>query len=259
MITVILAGGKGSRILEETREKPKAMVKIGKYTIIEHIMRSYSIQGYQDFLVLGGYKFEILLEYYKKTAHCIEYNEESRDYLFSYEDMRIRLLDTGESRGSAGRLLAASEYLKNDTFLLTYCDAVSSVSIRELVRFHKDHKARVTLTAVRPRPRFGVLKLDNNGQVISMREKNRMDSPIINGGFMVAEPGLLNLITSEEMELEREVLSTIAGTNQLWAYHHEGFWQCMDTIQERDYLCGLFQEGTCPWFCDNHKNSSRIS
>ena len=104
MITVILAGGKGSRILEETREKPKAMVKIGKYTIIEHIMRSYSMQGYQDFLVLGGYKFEVLLEYYKKTAHCIEYNEDSGDYLFSYENIKIRLLDKGESKGSGGEL-----------------------------------------------------------------------------------------------------------------------------------------------------------
>jgi glucose-1-phosphate cytidylyltransferase len=250
MITVILAGGKGSRILEETREKPKAMVKIGEYMIVEHIMRSFFAQGYQDFLILGGYKFQVLLDYYKKSALCIEYNEEKKDYLFSYRNMRIRLLDTGENKGSAGRLLSASEYLKTGTFLLTYCDAVSSVNLRKLVHFHDEHNSLVTLTAVRPKPRFGVLEIDSDGQVISMREKNKIDSPIINGGFMVVEPGLLDLITSEKMQLEKDVLSPLAGTDRLWAYYHDGFWQCMDTIQERDYLCSLYQESSCPWLCE---------
>lgn len=253
MLTVILAGGKGTRILEETRHRPKAMVEIGGRPILQHIMDSFQRQGFDDFLILTGYKSDVIFRYFQAQEGILKQDGDRETASFYYPGCRVRLLDTGEETGSAARLRLAAPLIQGERFLLTYCDGLSSVSLKRLLDFHTTHGGLVTLTAVRPAPRFGILELGENGVVHAMREKSQKDSPIINGGFMAAERGLLDFLTESMEQLEPDVLMPIAAAGKMRAYYHDGFWQCMDTLQEKQTLCALWESGQAPWVTEGFR------
>ena len=247
MLTVILAGGKGTRLLEETQFRPKALTKVGEKPILEHIMEGFQSQGYRDFLILTGYKSEMISEYFRKRQEVVSCKSEGACMTVDLPYARVRILDTGEDTGSAARLRMAEPYLEHETFLLTYCDGLCSVEMEDVIRFHRQRCGMVTLTAVRPEPRFGILEIAKDGRVNALREKERKDSPVINGGFMVMEPEIFEFLTDQMEQLEKDVLVPLSETGKLMAYYHDGFWQCMDTLQEKKYLCALWEKGNAPW------------
>ncbi len=247
MLTVILAGGKGTRILEETQSKPKAKVQIGGIPIIEHIMDSFRRQGFHDFLILAGHKSRILFSWFREMHDALSCEQDDVCMTVILPDMRVRVLETGEETGTAARLRLAMPYIDGERFLLTYCDGLCSVDFHKLLRFHEEHRGLITLTAVRPLPRFGVLLLDDDGRVLSMREKHSEDLPLINGGFMVVERDIFQRLNEDAVHLERDVLESLAAEGKLCAYCHDGFWQCMDTLPEKQYLCALWESGAPPW------------
>lgn len=215
MKVVILAGGLGTRISEYTKNIPKPMIKVGKYPLIVHIMKHYLKYGYDEFYIALGYKGNIIKEYFKKN----------------HLKCKINLINTGKNTMTGGRVKRLKKYLGNEDFFLTYGDGVSNIDLDKLVRFHKNNKKLVTLTAVRPPARFGVLKL--NGQYVSyFKEKSKMDEGWINGGFFIMSPNFLNFIKDDNTFLEREPLEKITKSKQLLAYKHHGFWQCVDTVRD---------------------------
>jgi glucose-1-phosphate cytidylyltransferase len=215
MKVVILAGGLGTRISEYTKNIPKPMIKVGKYPLIVHIIKHYLKYGYNEFYVALGYKGNVIQDYFKKNSF----------------KCKINLINTGINTMTGGRLKRLKKYLGNKDFFLTYGDGVSNVNLDKLVRFHKNNKKLVTLTAVRPPARFGALKL--NGQYVSyFKEKSKMDEGWINGGFFVMSPNFLNFIKDDNTFLEREPLEKITKLKQLLAYKHRGFWQCVDTVRD---------------------------
>jgi len=215
MKVVILAGGLGTRISEYTKNIPKPMIKVGKYPLIVHIIKHYLKYGYNEFYIALGYKGNVIQNYFKKNSF----------------KCKINLIKTGINTMTGGRLKRLKKYLGNKDFFLTYGDGVSNVNLDKLVRFHKNNKKLVTLTAVRPPARFGALKL--NGQYVSyFKEKSKMDEGWINGGFFVMSPNFLNFIKDDNTFLEREPLEKITKLKQLLAYKHRGFWQCVDTVRD---------------------------
>ena len=215
MKVVILAGGLGTRISEYTKNIPKPMIKVGKYPLIVHIIKHYLKYGYNEFYIALGYKGNVIQNYFKKNSF----------------KCKINLIKTGINTMTGGRLKRLKKYLGNEDFFLTYGDGVSNVNLDKLVRFHKNNKKLVTLTAVRPPARFGALKL--NGQYVSyFKEKSKMDEGWINGGFFVMSPNFLNFIKGDNTFLEREPLENITKLKQLLAYTHRGFWQCVDTVRD---------------------------
>lgn len=247
MLTVILAGGKGTRILEETELMPKAMVKIGDRPIIEHIMGCYEEQGFNEFLILAGYKGKKIFDYFKTKKNVTFLKEQGDCMIVELSNSKVTVLDTGEETGSAARLRIAKPYINEERFMLTYCDGLCSVNFNSLLNFHKEHGGMVTLTAVRPEPRFGILEIMEDGKVKVLKEKERKDSPIINGGFMVIESEIFNYLTEEMEHLEKDVLVPLSENGKLMAFYHDGFWQCMDTLQEKKYLCALWETRKAPW------------
>lgn len=219
MKVVILAGGRGTRISEYTRSIPKPMVKIGSLPIIVHIMRLYAKYGYNNFYVALGYKGQIVKDYFKKNK-------------FKW---KINLIDTGKNTMTGGRLKRLSKYLKDETFMLTYGDGVSDINLKKLVRFHKKYHKTVTLTAVRPPARFGVIKLHGNS-VKYFKEKSNIDEGWINGGFFIIEPKFLKYLINDKTFLEKNPLEKVAKNRDLIAYKHTGFWQCMDTVRDKELL-----------------------
>lgn len=247
MLTVIVAGGKGSRILEETLTKPKALVKIGEKAIIEHIIDGYVSQGFHDFLILSGYKGEMIADYFKEKSGALSWKIEGNSLIVHFFEFRIRILYTGEETGSAARLRMAAPYIRGNSFMLTYCDGLCGISFSDLIQFHETYGGMVTLTAVRPDPRFGILEIDSSGRVKSFREKACADAPVINGGFMIFDQEIFSFLTEEMEQLERDVLMPLADRGELTAYFYDGFWQCMDTLQEKNYLCSLWERKPVPW------------
>ena len=230
MKTVILCGGYGTRLSEETIIKPKPMVKIGKEPILEHIINIYKDYNYKDFILALGYKSKYIKSYYKKK-----------------KTKNTALVYTGKDTMTGGRLLRLKKYLKNEeTFMLTYGDGVSSVDIKKLVKFHKKHKKIATLTAVRPPVRFGELKIDGS-KINSFQEKPQVTHGWINGGFFVFNKEIFNFIKSDKIMLEREPMEKLAKMGQLMAYKHEGFWQCMDTLRDKIFLNKLIKSKNTPW------------
>jgi len=219
MKVVILAGGLGTRISEYTKTIPKPMVKINGKPIILRIMNYFAKAGHNDFYIALGYKGEIIRKYFKHFK----------------SDWNINLVDTGKKTMTGGRLKRLKKYLKNETFLMTYGDGLSNVNIDKLIKFHELKKKLVTLTAVRPPARFGYLKL-NNGLVKYFKEKSRSDEGWINGGFFVINSKFLKYIKNDKTYLEREPLENLTSKNQLSAFKHEGFWQCMDTLRDKKNL-----------------------
>ena len=225
MKVVILAGGLGTRLSEYTKTIPKPMVKVGGKPIILHIMMHYAKYGFKDFYIALGYKGEVLKKFFKKKFY----------------NWNITLIDTGINTMTGGRLKKMKKFLNDETFMMTYGDGVSDVNLKELLKFHKKNKKLVTLTAVRPPARFGVVKLNGNF-VQYFKEKSQMEDGWINGGFFVMEPNFLNLIKNSQIYLEREPLEIISKKKELTAFKHEGFWQCMDTKRDRDKLNNILKK-----------------
>ena len=224
MKVVILAGGFGTRLSEYTNLTPKPMVKIDGEPILLRIMKHYSKFGYKNFYIALGYKSNIIKKFFKRKFY----------------DWDINLIETGKNTMTGGRLKRLEKYLKKETFMMTYGDGLSNVNLRKLLKFHKKNKKMVTLTAVRPPARFGGIKLKGKN-VSYFKEKSKLAEGWINGGFFVMEPKFFKFIKGDFTYLEREPLEKITKRKQLAAYRHEGFWQCMDTKRDRDYLNKIFK------------------
>lgn len=254
MKTVILAGGFGTRLSEETVVKPKPMVEIGGRPILWHIMKSYSAYGINEFIICCGYKGYMIKEYFSNyflhmsdvTFDISKNNVEVHNR--KSEPWKVTLLDTGEDSLTGNRLLHTKDYLdKNEPFCLTYGDGLSNVNFKKLIDFHKSHGKDATLTAVRPPGRYGALKIEGENNVINFQEKAEGKNSWINGGFFVLQPSVLDRIKGDNVSWENEPLSTLANEQQLKSFKHEGFWQPMDTLREKKHLCELWNSGEAPW------------
>lgn len=254
MKAVLLAGGLGTRISEETSLKPKPMVEIGSKPILWHIMKSYSAHGVNDFIICCGYKGYIIKEYFANyflhmsdvTFH-MEKNE-MEVHQNNAEPWSVTLVDTGEHTMTGGRLKRVYDYIKDDdAFCFTYGDGVGDIDIGSLIKYHEKHGKLATLTAVRPPGKYGALKITDDNMVSNFQEKPDGDGSWINGGFFVLSPGVVEYIGNDNTTWEDEPLSRIAASGELAAYKHKGFWQPMDTLRERNMLNDLWNGGKAPW------------
>jgi glucose-1-phosphate cytidylyltransferase len=248
----ILAGGVGSRLAEETETRPKPMVEIGGRPILWHIMKYYASFDFNRFVIALGYKGEYIKRYMVDYCHLyndmtvhqgqgrVEVHDGPRD------DWTAELIDTGQATNTGGRILRLKPYLGNETFMLTWGDGVADVDLNALLAFHKAHGKLATLTAVRPTARFGRLELDGN-QIAEFSEKPQTGEGWINGAFFVLEPGIFDYIAGDETQWEKEPLEQLAKDGQLMAFLHKGFWQCMDTLREKQLLQGMWDGGDAPW------------
>ena len=225
MKIVILAGGLGTRLSEYTKKIPKPMVKINKTPIIVHIINHYVKYGFKNFYIAAGYKKNIIKNYFKNNN----------------VDLNIKVIDTGQKTMTGGRLKRLKKYLKKETFMMTYGDGISDVDIKKLIKFHKTNNVIATLTAVRPPARFGAIKIKGK-KVSYFKEKSKLDEGWINGGFFVFEPEVFNFIQNDNTFLEREPLIKLGRLKQLNAFKHQGFWQCMDTVRDKEILEKKFKK-----------------
>lgn len=251
MKVVILAGGFGTRISEETALKPKPMIEIGGMPILWHIMKIYSSFGFNEFIICCGYKGYLIKEYFANysihtsditfdlSKNKIEIHKQNSD------NWKVTLIDTGEKTMTGGRLKRIKKYIK-ERFLLTYGDGVSDINLKELMKFHISHGKLATLTAVQPPGRWGSLNINTN-KVESFQEKPKGDGSWINGGFFILEPEVINLIESDECIWEQSPLMDLASQNQLMSFKHNGFWKAMDTLRDKKYLEELWNSGNAPW------------
>lgn len=252
MKVAILAGGRGTRLAEETDVKPKPMVELGHRPILWHIMKHYGHHGFRDFYVALGYKGDVIKRYFVDYAQLdgdltIDLRSGGLDHRERrQEDWRVNLVDTGLETYTGGRIKRLQPFLSDGTFMATYGDGVSNIDLTALLRFHRSHGRLATLTAVRPPARFGSLVFQ--GDLVSeFTEKPQIGEGWINGGFLVFEPGVFDYLENDRSSLEANAMEALAADGQLAAYRHEGFWQCMDTLRDRFYLEGLWEEGTAPW------------
>ncbi len=219
MKVVILAGGKGTRISEYTKSIPKPMIKIKRHPLLFYVMKTYAKYGYKEFIIATGYKSEIIKKYFKKKI----------------KDWKIKIVFTGSNTMTGGRIKRIKKHLHGQKFFLTYGDGVSSVNIKKLLSFHNKNRSTVTLTAVRPPARFGAIKIKGN-KVNVFREKSALDEGWINGGFFVMEQDIFKYLKNDNTYLERDPLATLGKRRKLFAYKHYGFWQCMDTLRDKNIL-----------------------
>ncbi|MEY8328101.1 glucose-1-phosphate cytidylyltransferase [Lachnospiraceae bacterium 48-33] len=254
MKVIILAGGLGTRISEESHLRPKPMIEIGEKPILWHIMKLYSYYGYNEFIICAGYKQNFIKQYF---ADYYLYNSDiTFDFRTGNNDMvvhnnvsepwKVTIVDTGLNTMTGGRIKRVRDYIGNETFLMTYGDGVSDVNIDKLVEFHQKQGSLCTLTAVQPEGRFGILDLNEN-KIISFREKNKADMGWINTGFMVIEPKVFDYIKEDATVFEREPLERLADEGEINCYKHYGFWQCMDTMRDKEKLEMLWQKNMAPW------------
>lgn len=253
MKTILLAGGFGTRISEESHLKPKPMIEIGTKPILWHIMKLYSHFGHDEFIICAGYKQHVIKEYFA------DYYLHNSDITFDLctnsmtvhqnyaEPWTVTVVDTGLNTMTGGRVKRVKKHIGNEPFLLTYGDGVSDVDMDKLLAYHKSHGKLCTMTATNVGQRFGVLDIEENGQISGFREKSDADGSMVNIGFMVCEPGVLDYIADDSTVLEQGPLMTLAKEGQLMAYHHEGFWQCMDTVREKEKLEKYWESGRAPW------------
>jgi glucose-1-phosphate cytidylyltransferase len=254
MKVVILCGGLGTRLREETEFRPKPMVPVGGRPILWHIMKSYAHQGHREFILCLGYKGEIIKDYFRNyhwnTSDVtltlgpkpkIKYHSQHDE-----EDWTVTMIDTGETTMTGGRLKRALPYVKDETFLLTYGDGVTDSDINASIRFHKKQKKILTMTAVQPPGRFGDLEI-NDGKVTAFKEKPERQTGFINGGFFVVDRRIGKYLGDDSCIFENEPMNTLAAEQQLAAYQHSGFWQCMDTYREQQLLNNLWTNGKAPW------------
>ena len=253
MKVVLLAGGFGTRISEESVLKPKPMIEIGEMPIMWHIMKGYSSYGINEFVICCGYKQHVIKEwfanyYLHNSDITFDFTQENQLTVHSNvaEPWKVTLVDTGLNTMTGGRIKRIQKYIGNETFLLTYGDGVSDVDIKKLIEFHKEEGTIATLTAVKPEGRFGVLDINGN-KVQSFREKSKNDMGWINAGFMVLEPEIFEYIDGDDTIFERKPLETVAAKGQLSVYKHDGFWQCMDTMKDKMNLEELWVNNKAPW------------
>ena len=254
MKAVILAGGFGTRFSEETSFKPKPMIEIGGMPILWHIMKIYSEAGIKEFVICAGYKQHIIKEWFSNYflhTSDITFDFTQKDKIIVHdkkgEDWKVTVVDTGLNTMTGGRLKRVGKYLGDEPFCMTYGDGVSDVDIHVLIDFHRKHGKLGTMTAVRPGSKFGVVELGDGDEVKTFREKSTVDSGWINAGFMVLEPKVLDLIKGDETVFEDSPLETLSAKGQLMCFRHEGFWQCMDTLRDKERLESLWKEGHAPW------------
>lgn len=253
MKVVLLAGGLGTRISEESHLKPKPMIEIGEMPILWHIMKYYSSYGFKEFIILAGYKQYLIKEYFAN------YFLHNADITFDMgkntmevhnseaEDWKVTVVDTGLHTMTGGRLKRVEKYLKHEPFMLTYGDGVSDVNLEALLDFHKKHGKPATISMVNLAQQKGVLDVDAEGKIRSFREKEEKDGAVINGGFMVLEPEIFDYLQDDNTILEQSPMQNLAAEGKLMGYYHDGFWQCMDTQREKKLLEELWASGKAPW------------
>jgi len=253
MKVLILAGGLGSRLSEETTIKPKPMVEIGGKPILWHIMKIYSSYGFNDFVVLCGYKGYMVksyfANYYRHNADMtVDMSNDTIEYIKNHaEPWKVTLVDTGVDTMTGGRINRVKDYVGGKPFMLTYGDGVADVDIQKLVEFHKDHGKFITMTSVLPEGRFGALDIDNSYKVKNFHEKPKGDGSWINGGFFVCQPEVFDYIEEDKTIFEKEPLEKLAADNQLYAYKHHGFWKPMDTLRDKHQLEEMIEHKTASW------------
>lgn len=255
MKVLILAGGFGTRLSEETYLKPKPMVNIGEKPILWHIMKMYSGHGFNEFVILAGYKSHIIKEYFsnyhmRNSDITFDFSKNSMEIHRSYaESWKVTILDTGLETMTGGRIKRAKEYINNETFLLTYGDGVCDVDIKASVDFHKQHGKKATMTSVQPEGRFGILNLNEQSMITKFVEKPVGDvtGGWINGGFFVLEPSVIDYIEDDTTVFEQVPLTNLAVDNELMAFKHTGFWKCMDTQRDKNQLVDLWKSGKAKW------------
>lgn len=255
MKAVILAGGYGTRISEETQLRPKPMIEIGEQPILWHVMNVYAQHGYREFIVCLGYKGNVIKEYF---AHyhlfgsdvTFDFGNSKNEFTVHnryHDSWKVTLVDTGKETMTGGRIRRIRKYVGDEPFMLTYGDGLSDIDIEKLVEFHKAHGKLATVTAVQPMGRFGVLQLTPSGEVQGFEEKPQGDGGWVSGGFFILQPEVFDLIDGDMTLWEKEPMSRLAASGQLMAYHHNGFWHPMDTLRDRNYLEDLWKSGKAPW------------
>ena len=255
MKVIILAGGLGTRISEESQFKPKPMVNLGDMPILWHIMKIYSAHGFNEFIICAGYKQHIIKEYFSDyflhtsdiTFDFTNGKNEMTVHSNTAEPWKVTIVDTGLHTLTGGRIKRVKDYIGDEPFMLTYGDGVSDINITELVKFHQSHGKTITISAYNMGQRFGVFEVNEDGSINEFREKIQGDGNLINAGFMVCQPEFLNYIDGDSTQLEKAPLERAARAGQLMAYKHEGFWQCMDTVRELKQLEELWASGIAPW------------
>ena len=254
MKVVILAGGLGTRLSEETDLKPKPMVEIGGRPILWHIMKIYSHYGFNDFIICAGYRQEVIKKYFAdyylfNSDVTFDFSNGNKTVIHkdSAEPWKVTVVDTGMNTMTGGRIKRIQKYIGDEPFMLTYGDGVCDVDIIKLLEFHKKQHKLATLTSVQPGGRFGMLAIDEGKMIRKFAEKKKEDGGWINGGFMVLEPKVFDYIDGDSTTFEREPLEKLSEEGQLTAYQHYGFWQCMDTLKDKQILEELIQNGTAPW------------
>lgn len=253
MKVLVLAGGLGTRLSEETDVRPKPMVDIGGKPILWHIMKIYSHYGFNEFIVLLGYKGVLIKEYFanyflnQNNVTIDLVNNKMEIHNNSTEPWKVTLLDTGLNTMTGGRIKRAKEYINNEPFMLTYGDGVADVNIKELVNFHQKHGKAITVTAVQPEGKFGALEIGKNNKVNSFMEKPKGDGSWINGGFFVCEPRLMDYIENDSTTFEREPMEKLTEEGEVYTYKHTGFWKCMDTLRDKIQLNELWGKNNANW------------
>lgn len=254
MKAVILAGGFGTRISEESLYKPKPMIEIGGMPILWHIMKIYSSYGVNEFIICAGYKQHVIKEWFA------DYFLHTSDITFDFskdgemtvhnkraENWKVTVVDTGLKTMTGGRLKRVREFIGDEPFCMTYGDGVADVDIKELLAYHESHGKLATMTAVKPDSRFGVLDLSDDNEVNAFREKSAVDSGYINAGFMVLDPKVLDYVKDDTIMFEHEPMENLANESQLMCFKHEGFWQCMDTMRDKERLENMWTRNKAPW------------
>ena len=254
MKVVLLAGGFGTRISEESHLRPKPMIEIGGMPILWHIMKEYSHYGFNEFIICAGYKQHIIKQYF------YDYYLHRSDITFDFtsgnnmvihnnvaEPWKVTVVDTGLNTMTGGRVKRVRDYIGNEPFMLTYGDGVCDIDIGKLVEYHKSHGKIATMTAIHVTQRFGVLDIDGEGKINSFREKSDDDGSLINGGYMVLQPEIFDHIEGDSTVFEKQPLEAMAAMGELMAYRHDGFWQCMDTQRDKELLEKLWASGQAPW------------
>lgn len=254
MKVVILAGGFGTRISEESHMKPKPMIEIGGMPIIWHIMKSYSYYGFNEFIILAGYKQHVIKEFFSnyflhRSDITFDFSKDNVMKVHNHysEPWKVTIVDTGLNTMTGGRIKRVKDYIGNEPFMLTYGDGVCDIDINELLEYHQSKGKLLTLTAIQPGGRFGTLDIDSENNIRSFNEKRKEDGGWINAGYMVIEPKVIDYIGGDFTVFEKEPLETLAKENQLSAYKYEGFWQCMDTLRDKIYLEELLDKEVAPW------------
>lgn len=254
MKVVLLAGGKGTRIAEESIIKPKPLIEIGGMPIIWHIMKEYSYYGYNDFIICAGYMQHLIKEWfadYSLYTSDITFDFSKQNSIIVHnkitEPWKVTVVDTGYDTMTGGRIKRVQQYVGDETFMMTYGDGISDVNIKELEKFHNSHKKIATLTSVIQKQQKGILEIDGTDAVQNFREKSAKDGVPINAGYMVLEPKIFDYIKGDNTIFEREPLERLSDEGELMSYRHNGFWQCMDTIREKNMLEKLWKENKAPW------------